>query len=106
MFLDHFGAPHQSKNNDKKLKTPRPLSSSSSLRHKPDSETMVARNPNKPLHTDPPYKSLNFYIKMPSLVKNLLVILDVAGTKFLAWKNQLWDTINYVTTIDNYLATD
>ncbi|KAG0139845.1 hypothetical protein CROQUDRAFT_54137 [Cronartium quercuum f. sp. fusiforme G11] len=63
----------------------------------------MARNPP---HTDPPYKSLDFYIKMPSLVKNSLVILDAAGTKFLAWKNHLWDTVDYVTTIDNYLATD
>ncbi|KAG0150155.1 hypothetical protein CROQUDRAFT_652563, partial [Cronartium quercuum f. sp. fusiforme G11] len=67
---------------------------------------MATRNPDKPPHTDPPYKSLNFYIKMPSLVKNLLVILDAMGTKFLAWKNRLWDTVDYVTTVDNYLAND
>ncbi|KAG0149985.1 hypothetical protein CROQUDRAFT_652961, partial [Cronartium quercuum f. sp. fusiforme G11] len=83
----------RSKKNDEKLK-------------KPDSKTMAARNPDKPPHTDPPYKSLDFYIKMPSLVKNSLVILDAAGTKFLAWKNRLWDTVDYVTTIDNYLATE
>ncbi|KAG0145836.1 hypothetical protein CROQUDRAFT_658219 [Cronartium quercuum f. sp. fusiforme G11] len=67
---------------------------------------MATRNPDKPPHTDPPYKSLDFYIKMPSLVKNSLVILDTMGTKFLAWKNRLWDTVDYVTTVDNYLVND
>ncbi|KAG0144142.1 hypothetical protein CROQUDRAFT_660305 [Cronartium quercuum f. sp. fusiforme G11] len=43
---------------------------------------------------------------MPSLVKNALVPLDAAGTEYLAWKNQLWDMIDYVTTIDNYLETE
>ncbi|KAG0144237.1 hypothetical protein CROQUDRAFT_660195 [Cronartium quercuum f. sp. fusiforme G11] len=66
----------------------------------------MASKPPTPPHLSAPYKSVDFFMKMPSMMKHSVVMLDAAGTKFISWKARLWDTIDFVTTIKNYLATE
>ncbi|KAG0146326.1 hypothetical protein CROQUDRAFT_33227, partial [Cronartium quercuum f. sp. fusiforme G11] len=55
---------------------------------------------------DAPYRSIDFFMKMPAMIKNSGVILDAAGEEFISWKARLCDTIDYVMAIDDYLATE
>ncbi|KAG0151184.1 hypothetical protein CROQUDRAFT_651391, partial [Cronartium quercuum f. sp. fusiforme G11] len=66
----------------------------------------MASRPTTPPHAAPLYKSVDFFMRMPSMMKHSVVTLDPAGTKFISWKTRLWDTVDFVTKIKNYLATN
>ncbi|KAG0151975.1 hypothetical protein CROQUDRAFT_405826 [Cronartium quercuum f. sp. fusiforme G11] len=70
-----------------------------------DTSNMASR-PTTPPHATPLYKSVDFFMRMPSMMKHSVVTLDPAGTKFISWKMRLWDTVDFVTKIKNYLVTD
>ncbi|KAG0147616.1 hypothetical protein CROQUDRAFT_91334 [Cronartium quercuum f. sp. fusiforme G11] len=69
-----------------------------------DTLTMASKPPTPP-HLSAPYKSVDFFMKMPSMMRHSVITLDATGMNFISWKAQLWDTIDFVTTIKNYLAT-
>ncbi|KAG0147107.1 hypothetical protein CROQUDRAFT_656600 [Cronartium quercuum f. sp. fusiforme G11] len=66
----------------------------------------MASRPTTPPHATPLYKSIDFFMQMPSMMKHSVVTLDPTRTKFISWKTRLWDTVDFVTKIKNYLATD
>ncbi|KAG0138992.1 hypothetical protein CROQUDRAFT_102399 [Cronartium quercuum f. sp. fusiforme G11] len=83
MFLDHFGAPHRSIPSSFILdgifptdRAPPPT----------DDNLNMASKPPTPPHLLAPYKSVDFFMKMPSMMKHSVVTLDATGTKFISWK--------------------
>ncbi|KAG0150246.1 hypothetical protein CROQUDRAFT_652670 [Cronartium quercuum f. sp. fusiforme G11] len=73
---------------------------------KPEMSSGTTHQPDRPPHMDAPYRSVDFFMKMPAMIKNSGVILDAAGEEFISWKARLCDTVDYVTAIDDYLATE
>ncbi|KAG0148096.1 hypothetical protein CROQUDRAFT_655219 [Cronartium quercuum f. sp. fusiforme G11] len=71
-----------------------------------DDVSNMTSKPSTPPHASAPYKSVDFFMRMPTMMKHSVVTLDAAGTKFIRWKARLWDTIDFVTMIKNYLSTE
>ncbi|KAG0139903.1 hypothetical protein CROQUDRAFT_400452 [Cronartium quercuum f. sp. fusiforme G11] len=70
--------------------TPKPNPTISSLSESDvrlDMSAGTAKKPDALPHMDSlPYKSIDFYMRMPTMVKNATMTLDPAGTKYISWK--------------------
>ncbi|KAG0144467.1 hypothetical protein CROQUDRAFT_95061 [Cronartium quercuum f. sp. fusiforme G11] len=71
-----------------------------------DDDSIMASKLSTLPHLSAPYKSVNFFMRGPTMIKNAVVTLDTAGTKFISWEVRLWDTIDFVTNIPDYLANE